>query len=475
MLGCDGCCAVPQGVERRTGATASARRSATPRQRGVARDARTPISSKYAQVRREVAAVGHAWIPAARRGRQQPRVPGDRQKARGNVSLRLQRKRLPRPRHRRCVTALLSTSKPASLTRHVVGDDHVDAPCAGAWLRPRQHVGRSRRRSPPAPGVAPLALPARRQLREDVRRRNEPQVQRSPDRARSSASPRPVPACSSATAAAMTSASAPSAALHHGRVRISRRSAREPRASHRRRGRVWSARSPASPSAPVRARPPRRSRMPMRPLERLPMKRTGSMISSVGPAVTTIRRPMQRSAPRRSSRSAASTTASGSAESALADPAARQIARRPDRRSCTPRALSGRHVLPHRRVLEHVACSSPAPSAPAPSSRDRATTGSRRRCRCANLPMTFAVAGATSSKADARGERDVLDVGVRAGATTDSVITRRRVIASNVSFADELPRRSRHDGLRRRARASAAGARLRRPCRRRCRRSRRGR
>ena len=32
----------------------------------------------------------------------------------------------------------------------------------------------------------------------------------------------------------------------------------------------------------------------------------------------------------------------------------------------------------------------------------------------ANLPMMFAVAGATSSSADVRGQRDVLDVGVGA-------------------------------------------------------------
>ena len=46
--------------------------------------------------------------------------------------------------------------------------------------------------------------------------------------------------------------------------------------------------------------------------------------------------------------------------------------------------------------------------------------------------MMFAVAGATSSSADVGRERDVLDVGVGAGANW-VVMTRRRVIASNVT------------------------------------------
>ena len=51
----------------------------------------------------------------------------------------------------------------------------------------------------------------------------------------------------------------------------------------------------------------------------------------------------------------------------------------------------------------------------------------------ANLPMMLAVAGATSSRRDVGRERDVLDVGVGARATTASVITRRLVIASKVT------------------------------------------
>ena len=41
----------------------------------------------------------------------------------------------------------------------------------------------------------------------------------------------------------------------------------------------------------------------------------------------------------------------------------------------------------------------------------------------ANLPMMLAVAGATSSSAADRGERDVLDVGVGAGLPLIDVIT----------------------------------------------------
>jgi hypothetical protein len=68
-------------------------------------------------------------------------------------------------------------------------------------------------------------------------------------------------------------------------------------------------------SAPRAARSPAIA-MPIFPLERLPMKRTGSNDSCVGPAVTTIRRPVSDRG-RDKTRSAASTTASGSASRPL--------------------------------------------------------------------------------------------------------------------------------------------------------------
>ena len=62
----------------------------------------------------------------------------------------------------------------------------------------------------------------------------------------------------------------------------------------------------------------------------------------------------------------------------------------------------------------------------------------------ANLPMMFAVAGATMQQVDARRERDVLDVRIRAGLelARQHAVPRDRL---ERELADELPRRARHD------------------------------
>ena len=62
----------------------------------------------------------------------------------------------------------------------------------------------------------------------------------------------------------------------------------------------------------------------------------------------------------------------------------------------------------------------------------------------ANLPIMFAVAGATSSSADVGRQRDVLDVGVGAARELvgDHRPPRDRL---ERHLADELPRRPRHD------------------------------
>ena len=91
---------------------------------------------------------------------------------------------------------------------------------------------------------------------------------------------------------------------------------------------------------------------PIRPLDRLPMKRTGSRSSKVGPAVTSTRRPAQRPAGR-STPVGRRDNVVRLGEPALANPAARQIAlARLDEAHAARRER--RQVLPHRRVLQHV-------------------------------------------------------------------------------------------------------------------------
>ena len=200
----------------------------------------------------------------------------DRGCAPATARLRLQRHVLGAGRPTTSVTALVSTSKPASAARHVVGDDQVDGllPCS---LRSRV---RDRRRAVSAAKPTSTGRPccARRQLAEIAE---------------------DVPACASASASA---ARRPFDLLRrrlrrrvvgdrgrHDRRRPGRRRAPSPPRASRRRcapcttSRRAAASGASGPMTSVTAAPRRSasaaSAKPIRPLERLPTKRTGSMSS----------------------------------------------------------------------------------------------------------------------------------------------------------------------------------------------------
>ena len=144
-------------------------------------------------------------------------------------------------------------------------------------------------------------------------------------------------------------------------------------------------------------------------------------------------------------------------------------ARRSGRRA--PPACPGCAARPRARTCW---CSSPAPSAPARASRDTASVRKSSAMPLANLPMMFAVAGATSSRS----------MSVASAMCSMSAFAPRRELIGDDrpprdrlerDLADELASPSASSSRRRRGRASAARARPRRPCRRRCRRSRRAR
>ena len=176
----------------------------------------------------------------------------------------------------------------------VVGDEQVDALAAELVRRPARAT-RSRRRTRRGPGGGGAERPghAAPTSGEDVRRRLE--LERQALAAGQLRRPRRARGRKSATAAAMTSASAGRAdrrtssdggAQLGGRSRPGRSSA--PSGS----GHLDVGRRRASRGPRGRA-PPRRSRRPSCPVERLPMKRTGSIGSGVPPAVTTTCRPVE--------------------------------------------------------------------------------------------------------------------------------------------------------------------------------------
>ena len=180
---CDGCAEVAVPPVRRADAPV-ARASVAPAsdRRRVAASARRARSPR----RRDLCVVAQV-LPRDRGGRSRAgfgRRWGRQQPALETIGQGRGRDRLPStaaaaassPSSAMIVTALLSTSNPASCARHVVGDDDVDAlPQALARAR-AQHVVRSRRQSRPAAAVAPLALPPRRDVRQDVRRRHSVSV-----------------------------------------------------------------------------------------------------------------------------------------------------------------------------------------------------------------------------------------------------------------------------------------------------------
>ena len=183
-------------------------------------------------------------------------------------------------------------------------------------------------------------------------------------------------------------------------------------------------------SAP-RAASSRQSRYPILPLERLPTKRTGSRSSYVGPAVTTTLPARERPAPRQQQalgrvRRRRPARRAGPCQSSRT-PGSPRRARRSARRA--PAALPGSAAPPGARACS---CSSPAPAAPAPSSRGYSDDRKSSAMPCANLPMMFAVAGATSSRAMSEAI-EMCSMSALAPGVHWSVITRRRVIASKVT------------------------------------------
>ena len=186
--------------------------------------------------------------------------------------------------------------------RDVVGDEQVDALAARASRR-RGRASRSRRRTRRGSAAARAARGSARRRCRDRGRSGRPR-RGGPGSARARGV-RPAPRSSlrsagrsgrkSATAAAMTRASKPArpSAAWVSRSSAARSSAVDStRTTSRRPGAARPRRSPAiSVTRAPRASAASAIATPIRPVERLPMKRTGSIASRVPPAVTTTCRP----------------------------------------------------------------------------------------------------------------------------------------------------------------------------------------
>ena len=153
---------------------------------------------------------------------------------------------------------------------------------------------------------------------------------------------------------------------------------------------------------------------PCRPEERLPMKRTGSIGSWVGPEVTTTRRPA--SAPPRGSADAGRQRNGGRRLQRAFDRrddrqrlghaagpifAAGHLARRPARRTARRRRAGSRRCAGSR---DAATCARSSPARPARACRSPAASSSRdrRRGRCAMWARRSAVAGATTMRSASR-------------------------------------------------------------------------
>ena len=208
---------------------------------------------------------------------------------------------------------------------------------------------------------------------------------------------------------------------------------------------------------------------PIRPLDRFPMNRTSSMSSNVGPALTTTSRPSS-DAGRLQDPLGRRDDVVGLGQAALADPSAGEVARAGIDELHAARS-EHRQVSPHGVVLEHVRV----------HRRRHQDRRARRQVQRAQEVVGDTVSeladdvggrGGDQQEFGFGGERDVLDVRVRAAG---ELVGDDRTPGNGFEreLADELARRAGHDGGHVVAAPSAARGRLRRPYRRRCRRSRR--
>ena len=168
----------------------------------------------------------------------------------------------------------------------------------------------------------------------------------------------------------------------------------------------------------------------MRPLDRLPMKRTGSRSSIVGPAVTSTRRPAS-VAPRPQQGLGSRRRSPRFGEAARPDPAAGEVSGAGSHEAHASRAeqvdvpLDCRmlpHVGIHRRREQHR-------RARRQVERGEEIVGDA----VGELADDVRRGRGDEQKLHARGQRDVFDVRVERPARTGSVITGWRVIASKVS------------------------------------------
>ena len=203
----------------------------------------------------------------------------------------------------------------------------------------------------------------------------------------------------SATAAAITTASASSAASRTA-IRIS---SAVPTSTRRGPSGGWTVPGPTTSvtSAP-RANASRATAKPIRPVERFPTNRTGSMGSHVGPAVTTIRRPA-RSRPRDAASSTAARMSSGSAiRPTPSSPAASGPLAGPT--TTVPRSSRARTLAWVAGCSHMTLCMAGATTSGQVASR-RVEVSRSSAIPPESLAMTFAVAGATTATSAPRASR----------------------------------------------------------------------